>query len=477
VNVAFDLAALLAAHQGENFELHAEFMNPQLVKVLTTLGFDRHYVGAEGSYLIDDRGDRYLDFLSGFGVFALGRSHPVVKDALHQAIDADLPNLVQLDCALLPGLLAKALVERAPGRIGRVFFANSGAETVETAIKFARCATRRKRILYASHAFHGLTNGALSLNGGKEFKKGFGPLLPDCEQVPFGDIDALARHLRRDDVAAFVVEPIQGKGVYLAPDGYWQSVQSLCRSHGTLLVMDEVQTGMGRTGRFFCHEHWGLEPDMITLSKALSGGYVPVGAVLTTPAVFDAVYSSMDRAVVHSSTFSKNQLAMVAGLATLQVMDDEAIVERAAKYGERMMQALQPLVEKYDLLHEVRGMGLMIGLVFGPPGGRGARARFQMLELARKGMFSQLVVVPLFHRHRILTQVAADNVNIIKLLPPLIIGDEEIDAFIAGLDDVLADATRSAGLMLEVGSSMARNGLRRGRTRSTVPARRAPAPP
>jgi ornithine--oxo-acid transaminase len=234
---------------------------------------------------------------------------------------------------------------------------------------------------------------------------------------------------------------------------------------------------MGRTGRFFCHEHWGLEPDMITLSKALSGGYVPVGAVLTTPAVFDAVYSSMDRAVVHSSTFSKNQLAMVAGLATLQVMDDEAIVERAAKYGERMMQALQPLVEKYDLLHEVRGMGLMIGLVFGPPGGRGARARFQMLELARKGMFSQLVVVPLFHRHRILTQVAADNVNIIKLLPPLIIGDEEIDAFIAGLDDVLADATRSAGLMLEVGSSMARNGLRRGRTRSTVPARRAPAPP
>ncbi len=473
--MAFDLAALLKTHHGENFDLHSQFMNPQLVKVLTTLGFDRHYVGAEGSYLIDDRGQRYLDFLSGFGVYALGRSHPVIKDALHQAIDADLPNLVQLDCALLPGLLAKALVERAPAGIGRVFFANSGAETVETAIKFARCATKRKRILYCDHAFHGLTNGALTLNGGKEFKKGFGPLLPDCDQVPFGNIDALAHQLRRDDVAAFVVEPIQGKGVYMATDGYWEAVQSLCRSHGTLLVMDEVQTGMGRTGRFFCHEHWGLEPDIITLSKALSGGYVPVGAVLTTPEVFDGVYSSMDRAVVHSSTFSKNQLAMVAGLATLKVIDDEGIVERAAKNGERMMEALAPLVDKYELLHEVRGMGLMIGLTFGPPESVSGRARFRMLELARKGLFSQLVVVPMFHRHRILTQVAADNVNIIKLLPPLIIGDEEIDAFVAGLDDVLADATKSSGLLVEVGTSMARNSLRRGQTRSTVPGPYVPA--
>jgi ornithine--oxo-acid transaminase len=475
VTVAFDLAALLAEHQGESFELHSQFMNPQLVKVLTTIGFDRHYVRAEGSYLIDDRGERYLDFLSGFGVFALGRSHPVIKDALHQALDADLPNLVQLDCALLPGLLARALVERAPDGIERVFFANSGAETVETAIKFARCTTGRNRILYCDHAFHGLTNGALSLNGGSEFRDRFGPLLPECDQVPFGNIEALDRELRRGDVAAFVVEPIQGKGVYMATDAYWSAVQSLCRRHGTLLVIDEVQTGMGRTGHFFCHQHWNLQPDIITLSKALSGGYVPVGAVLTTSKVFDSVYSSMDRAVVHSSTFSKNQLAMVAGLATLQVLDDEDLVARAAHSGARMMEALQPLVEKYELLHEVRGKGLMIGLAFGAPESRGSRARFRMMELARKGLFSQMIVVPLFHRHRILTQVAADNVNIIKLLPPLIIGDEEIDAFVGALDDVLADAHRSSGLLVEVGATMARNSLRRGRHRSTVPAHPTPA--
>ena len=473
VTVAFDLAALLADHQGESFELHTRFMNPQLVRVLTTLGFDRNYVRAEGSHLIDDHGDRYLDFLSGFGVFALGRSHPVIKDALHQALDADLPNLAQLDCALLPGLLAEALVGRAPAGIERVFFANSGAETVETAIKFARCATKRDRILYCDHAFHGLTNGALSLNGGKEFRKGFGPLLPDCHPVPFGDLEALDRELKRGDVAAFVVEPIQGKGVYLASESYWRAVQAACRRHGTLLVFDEVQTGMGRTGRFFCHQHWGLEPDIITLSKALSGGYVPVGAVLTTSAVFDAVYSSMDRAVVHSSTFSKNQLAMVAGLATLQVIDDEDIVARAARNGARLMEALQPLVDRYELLHEVRGMGLMIGLVFGAPEARGSRARFKMMELARKGLFSQLIVVPLFHRHRILTQVAADNVNIIKLLPPLIIGDEEIDHFVGALDDVLGDAHRNSGLLVEVGATMARNSLRRGHRR---PAAHEPGP-
>src|ERR1700676_4970820 len=468
VNVAFDLAALMEEHRGQSFDLHSQFMNPQLVKVLTTLGFDRHYVGADGSYLIDDRGDRYLDFLSGFGVFALGRGHPVIKDALHQAIEADLPNLVQLDCALLPGLLAKALVERSPAGIERVFFANSGAETVETAIKFARCATGRDRILSCDHAFHGLTNGALSLNGGKECRDGFGSLLPHCEQVPFGSLESLRRQLAKGDVAAFVVEPIQGKGVYLAPRSYWTEGEALCRRYGTLLVMDEVQTGMGRTGRFFCHQHWDLHPDIITVSKALSGGYMPVGAVLTTSKVFDAVYSSMDRAVVHSSTFSKNQLSMVAALATLQVMDDEDIVGRAARHGARMLEALQQLVDKYELLHEVRGMGLIIGLSFGPPASRGGRARFRMMELARKGLFSQMIVFPLFHRHRILTQVAADNVNIIKLLPPLIIGDPEIDHFVSALDDVLADAHRSSGLLVEVGTSMARNTLRRGRSRTPV---------
>ncbi len=461
--MTFDVAKALQERHGENFQLHTDLLNPQLARVLKTLGFDRFYVRGEGCYLYDDRGDRYLDLLSGFGVYALGRSHPAVKAALHQAIDLDLPNMVQLDCALLPGLLAERLVARAHPGIRRVFFCNSGAETIEAAIKFARAATGRARIVFCDHAFHGLTNGALSLNGGKEFRKGFDPyLLPATTEVPFGDIDALARELRKGDVAAFVAEPIQGKGVNVAPDGYWPAVQELCRRHKTLFVADEVQVGMGRTGKFFAHEHWGVEPDIITMSKALSGGFVPVGAVLTRDEIFERVYSSIDRAMVHSTTFGRNQLAMVAALATLQAFDDEDIVERARHTGELFEKGLAPLVEKYEMLHQVRGKGLIIGVVFGKPTSRALRVRWSAIEAVRNALFSQMVVVPLFHRHRILTQVAADNLNVIKLLPPLIAGEEEVDYFVGALDDVLADAHRGSGLLLEFGTTMARSALRRG---------------
>ena len=466
--MSFDVANVLEQRHGENFTLHSEFLNPQLARVLKTLGFDRFYVRGEGCYLYDDKGDRYLDFLAGFGVYALGRSHPAIKRALHEAIDLDLPNMVQMDCALLPGLLAEQLVGRAHPGIRRVYFCNSGTEATEAAIKFARRATGRARVVYCDHAFHGLTTGSLSLNGGAEFKDGFGPLLPGAAEVPFGDIDALARELAAGDVAAFVAEPIQGKGVNVAPAGYWQAAQELCRRHGALLVADEVQVGMGRTGRFFAHEHDGIEPDIITVSKALSGGYVPVGAVLCTEKVFMSVYSSIERAMVHSTTFGRNQLAMVAGLATLDVFDTEGIVDRARETGEAFQAALAPLVERYEMLHAVRGRGLIIGIVFGKPESRSLRMRWNALEAVRTALFSQMVVVPLFHRHRILTQVAADNMNVIKLLPPLVAGPEEIDYFVAALDDVLRDAHHGSGLIREFGTTMAKSALRRGGAKAVM---------
>jgi len=462
--MAFDVGKVLADRHGENFELHNELMNPQMARVLRTLGFDRFYVRGEGCYLYDDRGERYLDMLSGFGVFALGRSHPGIKAALHQAIDLDLPNMVQIDCALLPGLLAEALVARSHEDIRRAFFCNSGAEAVESAIKFARYATRRPRIVYAGHAFHGLTTGALALNGGAEFKNRFGPLVPSTE-VPFGDIEALRRQLRRGDVAAFIVEPIQGKGVNVATAEYWHEVQELCRRYKTLFVTDEVQTGLGRTGRFFCHEHWGLRPDIITVSKALSGGFIPVGAMLCTEKVFMSVFSSMDRAMVHSSTFGRNQLAMVAGLATLDALDEEGLVEHSRVTGEQFAAKLGPLVERYEIFHEVRGLGLMIGLEFGPPTTPRLRRRWNTIERIRPALSSQAIVVPLFHRHRILTQVAADNANVIKLLPALIAGEAEVDAFVEALDDVLASAQKGAGLLFEMGRTMARGALPGGKRR------------
>lgn len=459
--MTFDLGSLMQARRGENFKLHQEHLNPQLVRVLRTLGFDRFFERAEGCYLYDRDENRYLDLLSGFGVYALGRSHPVVRQALHEALDMDLPNMVQLDCALLPGLLAEALAGTLHEPLSRCFFSNSGAEAVEAAIKFARCATGRSRVLFAEHAFHGLTTGALSLNGGKEFREGFGPLLPGCDPVGFGDVESLERELRSGDVAAFVVEIIQGKGVYLASPEYWRAAEELCRRHGALFVVDEVQTGLGRTGRMWAHQHYDLEPDMVTVSKALSGGFVPIGATLCSTTTFDRVYSKMERAVVHSSTFGRNQLAMVAGLATLQTIADENLVARARATGEQFMAALAPLVERYELFQEVRGKGLMIGLVFGEPQSIRLRSRWKMLEGAHKGLFSQLIVGPLFSRHRVLTQVAADNVNIVKLLPPLVCGKEEVDYFVEALDDVLADAHKGSGLVFEFGKNLAKSAIRR----------------
>jgi len=459
--MSFDLYGLMEQRAGENFKLYRENLNPQLVRVLRSIGFDRFYARAEGAYLFDDKGRKYLDFLAGFGVFSIGRSHPVLKKALHDAIDADLPSLIQMDAALLPGLLAEALLARCQDNMGRVFFSNSGAESVEAALKFARYATKRPRVLYCDHAFHGLTYGPLSANGGTEFRKGFGPLLPGFDEVPFGDADSLEKELLKGDVAAFIFEPIQGKGVNMAPIEYFQKVQALCAQYGTLVIADEVQTGLGRTGKMWAHEHYGMRPDIITTSKALSGGYIPVGAMISTTKISDAVYSSMERALVHSSTFKNNQLAMVAGLATLAVIDDEGLIEQSRITGEAFLKALAPLVERYEFFHAVRGKGMMIGLEFGEPSSFRLRSKFKLLEMAHKGLFSQLIVGPLFQRHGILTQVAGDEMNIVKLLPPLICTQTEVDYFVAALDDVLNDAHRNSSLIFEFGKTLAKASLQR----------------
>jgi len=457
----FNLKAEMEKQRGENYQLHRQYLNAQLVRVLNTIGYDRFYEKGEGAYLIDRNGDRYLDFLSGFGVFALGRSHPVVKQALHDVLEGDLAGLVQLDCALLPGMLGKALLEKVPSSINRCFFANSGTEAVEATLKFARYATGRPRILYCDHSYHGLTYGSLSITGATEFQEGFDPLLPQCDFIPFGDLDALERELKKKDVAGFIFEPIQGKGVNLPPDDFLINAQTICRQYGTLIIADEVQTGLGRTGKFFAFEHYGLEPDLIAIAKALSGGYIPVGAVLAKEEIFAKVFHRMDRALVHGSTFGKNPMAMAAGLATLHVLAEENLVENSAKMGELFMKGLKPLVEKYEIFAQVRGKGLMIGLEFSCPQSLTLKIGWTMLEAAQKGLFSQLITVPLFQRHKILTQVAGNNMNVIKLLPPLMITEKEVNYFLESFEDVLADCHRYPGTLWDFGATLAKQALKR----------------
>ncbi len=449
----FDLARLLAERGAERYDLHAKYLNHQLPRMLHTIGFDKVYERAEGAYFWDRDGQDYLDMLAGFGVMGLGRHHPVVRKALHDVLDAGLADLTRFDCAPLPGLLAEKLLAHVPG-MDRVFFSNSGTEAVETALKFARYATGRKRVLYCTHAFHGLTTGSLSVNGERGFRDGFAPLLPDTA-IEMGDLAALERELKRGDVAAFVVEPIQGKGVHATPPGFLLAAQELLHKHKALLIADEVQTGMGRTGRFLAYQHEeGVDPDLVCVAKALSGGYVPVGATLGKEWIFKKVYSSMDRVLVHSASFGSNAQAMAAGLATLAVMEDEGVVENARVTGDLLRTRLAALVDRYELLHDVRGRGLMIGIEFGRPKSLKLRSGWTMLQAARKGLFAQMVVVPLLQRHRILTQVSGDHLEVIKLIPPLTIGEKEVDRFVAAFTDVMDDAHKGSGLMWDFGRTL-----------------------
>jgi ornithine--oxo-acid transaminase len=457
--MSFDLPALLAERAGQGYELQDRYLKPHLSRMLHVIGFDKVYEKAEGGYLWDAEGNRYTDFLTGFGVFGMGRNHPVIRKALHDLLDAEVADLVQFDCALLPGLLAERLLAKAPG-LDRAYFSNGGTEAVETALKFARYATGRHRVIYCDHGFHGLTLGALSVNGSPEFRRGFDPLLPDSK-IPLGDLDALAAELRRGDVAALLVEPIQGKGVHVTPPGFLAAAQGLLHEHGAVLIVDEIQCGLGRAGRFFAYQHEDVRPDIVTAGKALSGGYIPVGATLAKDWIFGKVYSSMDRPFVHDSTFGHNAMAMTAGLATLAVIDDENLAENAARSGEALMGALAEMTGTYELLGDVRGRGLMIGLEFCKPKSLKLRTGWNMLQAARHGLFAQMIVVFLFQRHRILTQVAADHDEVIKLLPTLTIGDAEIKLFCDAFADVMDDASRGSGLMWDFGRTLIKQAVRR----------------
>lgn len=458
--MSFDINALLAQERGRNYDLHEKSLNTQMVRVLRTIGFDIVYDRAEGPYLFDREGNRYLDLLSGFGVFALGRNHPTVIDTLEKTMRAQLPNLVQMDCGLLAGLLAERLLTHAPPGIDKVFFCNSGTEAVEGAIKFARAATRRPKILGCDHAYHGLTMGALSLNGEKIFREGFDPFLPGCESVPFNDLAALERALAKKDVAAFIVEPIQGKGVHIPSDNYLPEAIALCHRYGTLFVADEVQTGLGRTGRYFAVEHWRAEPDMVLIAKSLSGGFVPVGAILTRQWIFDKLFSRMDKAVVHGSTFAKNNLAMAAGLATLAVMEEEKLVERSWELGNELTRRLAALQDKYELLKEVRGRGMMIGIEFGSPKSLKLKAAWKMLETASASLFGQMITMPLLKKHRILSQVAGHNSYVVKLLPPFVINRDDIDWTVQAFDQIIGEAHQVPGAIWDLAKNLAGHAIK-----------------
>jgi ornithine--oxo-acid transaminase len=462
--MALDVAGLFQEYLPQKFDLAAQYFNPTFVQALKLVGLDKPYTRAQGCYIDDSEGRRYLDFLCGYRVLNLGHNHPVVRQALTDALARDWPNMLQMDVSPLSAALARELVRRAPAGLELVRFSNSGSEAVEMAMKFSRRATGRSRLLAARNAYHGLTYGALSLSGLPEmWQKGFKPVVPGCDLVPFDDADALEQALKNRDVAAFIVEPIQGEaGIVVPRDEYLPRAQELCRFYGTLFVLDEVQTGLGRTGKFLAAEHWDLEPDMICLAKALSGGFVPVGATLMRRSISNKVYDSIDNCVIHFSTFEANNLAMVAGLATLHVLESERLVENSAVLGARLLERLQALQRRHEFIAEVRGKGLFVAVRFGNPHTLLPRMTWKLARDTAEGFFGQCIVMALMAHHRVLTQTAGHDPNVLDCTPPLTATETEIDTFVDALDQVLESCKQVLGPVWEMGTDLMRRSLANG---------------
>jgi putrescine aminotransferase len=408
-------------------DLHARHLNPTFIEALGLFGFRRHYVRAEGLSLWDDQGKEVLDFLAGYGAISLGHNHPDVRGAIEEVLRACPPQFHLVAPQPLAAELARRLVSLAPGGLDLCFFGSSGSEAVEGALKLARLSTKRKRFVSAERSYHGTTLGALSVTGSDRHRKLFEPLL-EASFVPFGDTAAIEQQLRRRDVACVILEPMQGEGgMYPAPAGYLKDVSALCRRYGALLVLDEVQTGLGRCGRMFACEEEGVEPDVILLAKGLSGGLAPISAIITRKSLWQRAYGTLERYDLHCSTFGGGAVACAAALATLEVIRRDGLVQASAQQGEYLRQQILAATAGHPLIKEVRGRGLLLGIDLDAPAG----------EIG-KDLAGQWLVVGLLERG-MLVQVCADATGVVRVQPPLTVTREAIDRFAKALKDTLAE--------------------------------------
>ncbi len=447
--VGFRGAAPLA---GRAKRLFARHVNPVLASLSGKSGFLKTFVRGEGVFLWDAEGKQYTDFVSGFGSLNLGHNHPAVVDAVTRAMRESAPGFVQAAVNPFAAALAERLATISPGRLEMVFFANSGAEAVEAALKLVRRASGRAGFLHCERSYHGKTLGALSVTGNADYRTPFAPLLDGCEAVPFGDLEALERALATRRHAAFVVEPLQAEGgMIVPPQGYLLEAQRLCRRYGTLLVADEVQTGLGRTGAMFAVESEAVEPDVMTLAKSLGGGLVPIGAMLCRRDLWLKAYGHVDAFALHTSTFGGGSLACAAGLATLDVLDAEQLPARAAQRGEQLLAGLRKIAAKYDMVRDVRGRGLLLGLEFEPMPDN-IVAHWKQVDSAGQssylvpGLDGKLGNIPalyamhtLLDQYGIYTQTTRSNPRVLRVQPPLTISSEQVEQFLAACDETCGE--------------------------------------
>ena len=426
----YTVANAMKLMTGELTKLHLRYLNPFSTWVTRFIGMHRRFIRAEGIYLVDEKGKTYLDFLSGFGAVNLGHEPQEILQTLRDI--ERCPNIFQSSLNPFAAKLAEFLKQITPGKLSRTFFCNSGTEAVEAAIKLARCASKKKMLISTTNAFHGKTFGSLSVSGKDKYKAPFEPLVPNSKNVPYNDLDTLRKELQKNRVAAFIVEPIQGEaGVIVPTEGYLKDAQRLCNRYGALLIVDEVQTGMGRTGKLFCCEYENVEPDIMCLSKSLGGGVMPIGAMITTDRIWRKAYGSLETCLLHTSTFGGNSRACACGIATLNTIFNKDLILNARRQGEYLLSELKSLKKRFSVIKDVRGKGLMIGIHFLRLKGKGPIA---------EGGLTLWVVRQLFRKHNIITAFTLNNYDVLRVMPPLIITRQKINRFLNALDDVLKRA-------------------------------------
>jgi putrescine aminotransferase len=408
------------AYFAEVVDKYREHVNPYLAEFLVFAGFGVEVYG-EGCYIEDHRGRRFLDCLGGYGTFALGHRHPRVVDAVKQQLDS-LGMSGKAFFGKPAADLAAELAKIAPAGLQYTFFSNSGAEAVEAALKFAKVATGRRRIISTIGAYHGKTLGALATTGREKYRTRAEPLMPGVEFIPFGDTAAAVAAID-DQTAAFIVEPVQGEGgIHVPPDGYLRAIREACDRSGALMIADEVQTCIGRTGAMFGCDHEGVAPDLMTLAKQLGGGVMPIGATMGTASVWEKVFA--ENPLMHTSTFGGNPLACAAGLAAVQVVQEEDLVVRSRDRGALMLELLQEMQSRHpDLVTDVRGRGLMIGVEFATED----VSELTAMQVLQRGMCVAYTL---------------NNPRVIRLEPPLIISEGEVREAVAILDASLSESSR-----------------------------------
>lgn len=417
-------------------DMFKEYVNPGLANMFSLLNFDKQFVKAQGTQVWDSEGNVYLDFLGGYGALNFGHNPPEVMREVEKV--KELPNILQASIGTLAAALAHNLAQITPGNLKRSFFGNSGAEAVEGALKLARAATKKSKFIYCYGSFHGKTFGALSVTGREKYQKTFTPLLPQCLAVPYGEVTALENELKSQDVAAFIVEPIQGEGgIIVPPAGYLKKAKELCEHYGALMIVDEIQTGFGRTGYNFACEFEDVVPDIMCLAKSLGGGIAPIGVYITNEKIWEEAYGGMDKALLHTSTFGGNTRAAAAAIASINLLIEKNLAEEAREKGAYLIKRLGEFKAKYPMVKEVRGRGLMLGLEFEKPvQGLLNKITGGMISKLSEEYLGALVAGELQNKYHIITAYTLNNPNVIRLEPPLTISYEELDVLVAALEDI-----------------------------------------